>query len=150
MNGKDNFIGYRLPRWSEKVNHLSYADDTILFYSANRKSVRMMMDVLRSYEKVSGQLTNLDKSLFYLHDKVPSVVGQKLRRLTGIGQGSFPFTYLGCSIFYGRKKKEYFEVHIGHGKVRYYQQGEVHIGQTCVTIPTNVSIVCGEPPKRCN
>lgn len=33
----------------------------------------------------------------------------KLRRLTGIGIGSFPFTYLGCLIFYGRQKKIYFE-----------------------------------------
>lgn len=109
LNRKDNFISYGLARWSEKVNHLSYADDTILFCSTNKKSVRIMMEVLRSYEKVSGQLINLAKSFFYLHDKGPIIVGQKLRKWKGIGQGSFPFTYLGCPIFYGGKKKEYFE-----------------------------------------
>lgn len=109
LNGEDNFIRYGLPRWSEKISHMSYADDTILFCSAYKKSVRRMMQVLRSYENILGQLINLTKSFFYLHDKVPTAVGQKLRKWTGIRQGAFPFTYLGCPIFYGRKKKEYFE-----------------------------------------
>lgn len=69
----------------------------------------MMMKVVKDHEKVSGQMINLSKSFFYLHDRVPTQVGQRLRRWTGIGQGTFPFTYLGCPIFYGRKKKEYFE-----------------------------------------
>lgn len=33
----------------------------------------------------------------------------KLRRLTGIKQGNFPFTNLGCPIFYGRKNKTYYK-----------------------------------------
>lgn len=88
---------------------MSYVDDTILFYFANRRPVKLMMGVLRNYEKVSGQLINLSKSFFYLHEKSPISIGQKLRRWTGIRQGSFPFSYLGCPIFYGRKKKVYFE-----------------------------------------
>lgn len=109
LNEDERFIGYGLARWRQRINHLSYADDTILFCSANKRSVKMMMSVLREYERVSGQLINLSKNLLYLHDKVPIQVGQKLRKWTGIGQGSFPFTYLGCPIFYGRKIKENFE-----------------------------------------
>lgn len=44
-----------------------------------------------------------------MHGKTPTAVGQRLRKIIGIGQGSFPFIYLGCPIFYGRKKKTYFE-----------------------------------------
>lgn len=61
LNVEDNFIGYRLPRWSERINHLFYADDTILFYSVDKKSVRRMMQVLRNYENVFGHLINLNK-----------------------------------------------------------------------------------------
>lgn len=32
----------------------------------------------------------------------------RLRKLTGIRQGEFPFIYLGCPIFYGRKRCSYF------------------------------------------
>lgn len=109
LNEEDTFIGYGMPKGSDKINHLSSADDIILFFSANKKLVKMMIEVLRRYENISGQLINLSKSFLYLHEKDFITVGQKLRRWTGIGQGSFPFTYLGCPIFYGRKKKVYFE-----------------------------------------
>lgn len=101
LNEEERFIGYGLARWSQRINHLSYADDTIIFCSANKRSIKMMMSVLREYERVSGQLINLFKSFLYLYDKVPIQVGQKLRKWTGIGQGSFPFIYLGTLYFIG-------------------------------------------------
>jgi len=58
------FKGYGLPKWSPKINHLSYADDTILFCSGDRGSVIKMMKILRDYEDVSGQMVNKAKSFF--------------------------------------------------------------------------------------
>ncbi|KAK4719902.1 hypothetical protein R3W88_018240 [Solanum pinnatisectum] len=92
-----------LPKWSPAINHLSYADDTILFCSGDRTSVVKMMVVLRDYERISGQMVNKSMSSFYLHDKTPLIVAIRMRRLTGIKQGNFPFTYLGCPVYYGRK-----------------------------------------------
>lgn len=68
-----------------------------------------MMNVLRMYGSTSDHLINKSKSSFYLHDKTPLIVAIRLRRLTGIRQGNFPFNYLDCPIFYDRKKKVYFE-----------------------------------------
>lgn len=67
------------------------------------------MGILKEYEKISGQLINLNKSFFYLHDNTPLIVAMRLRRITGIRQGNFPFTYLGCLVFYGRKRNGYYE-----------------------------------------
>lgn len=67
-----------------------------------------MMVVLRSYEKCSGQMINLNKTFFYLHDNIPLIVAIRLRRIMGIKQGSFLFTYLGCPVFYGRMRTCYF------------------------------------------
>lgn len=50
----EEYIGYGLPKWSPKINHLAYADDTILFDSGYRSSVIKMIKILRSYEEVSG------------------------------------------------------------------------------------------------
>lgn len=97
-----------MPKWCPTINHLAYTDDTILFYSGERSLVKKMMNVLREYESISDQLINKAKSSFYLHDKTPLIVAIRLRRLAGIRQGNFPFNYLGCPIFYGRKKKIYF------------------------------------------
>jgi len=104
-----DFIGYGMPKWSPKINHLSYADDTILFCSGNGVSIHKMMKVLREYELESGRMINLEKSLFYLHEKTPVRVCKRIKRLTGIKQGNFPFIYLGCPVFYGKKNKSHFE-----------------------------------------
>lgn len=57
------------------------------------------MELLWKYEKLLGQLINLDKSFFYLHDNTTLIVAIRLRRITGIKQESFSFPYLGCLIF---------------------------------------------------
>ncbi|XP_059285202.1 uncharacterized protein LOC132038567 [Lycium ferocissimum] len=103
------FVEYGMPKGSPRINHLSYADDTILFVSADQYSVKLMMRVLNRYEKVSGQLVNLNKSAFYVHEKVQSGLVSRLKQITGIRQGLFPFTYLGCPIFYSRNKISHYD-----------------------------------------
>lgn len=98
-----------MPKWSLDINHLSYADDTILFCSGERNSVIKMMYVLRKYEEISGHLINKSKSFFYLHEKTHLIYTIKLRKLTCIRQGNFPFIYLGCPVYYGRKRGIHFE-----------------------------------------
>ncbi|KAG5602382.1 hypothetical protein H5410_033752 [Solanum commersonii] len=94
-----------MPKWSPKINHIAHADDTILFGSGDRHSMIQMMKIWRDYETVSGQMINKDKSFFYLHEKTPLIVTIRLR----IRPGNLSFTYLGCPIYYGRKKNSYFE-----------------------------------------
>ncbi|WMV24639.1 hypothetical protein MTR67_018024 [Solanum verrucosum] len=109
LHKDDNFKGYGMPKWSPEINHLSYADDTILFCSGDRVSVIKMMKILKDYEAISGQMINKSKSFFYLHDKTPLIVAIRMRRLTGIRQGNFPFIYLGFPVFYGRNNSCYYE-----------------------------------------
>lgn len=66
LHEESGFRGYGMPKWSPQINHLSYVDDTILFCSGEMKSIRMMMKILRTYEKVSGQMINLSKRFFLL------------------------------------------------------------------------------------
>lgn len=102
LNDDAAFRRFANPKCSKEINHQPYADDTILLCSRHKRSMKKMMEVLRGYEYVSGQLINLTKSYVYLHEKVLIVVCQ---RITCISQGYFPFTNLGCPIFYGRNKK---------------------------------------------
>lgn len=86
-----HYRGYGLSKWSPKINHLAYEADTILFGSPDRSSFIMMMRVIRDYKKVSGQKVNKSKSQFFIHDNTSQVVAIRLRRLTRIRQGNFPF-----------------------------------------------------------
>jgi len=61
------FVGYGMPKWSANLNHLAYAEDTIIFASSHDYSLGNIMVVLQDYEKQSGQKVNKEKSYFYLH-----------------------------------------------------------------------------------
>ncbi|XP_060210740.1 uncharacterized protein LOC132637705 [Lycium barbarum] len=83
---KPRFLEYGMTKWSPRINHLSYVDDTILFVSADQYSVKLMMRVLNRYVKVSGQLVNLNKSAFYVHEKVQSGLVSRLKQTIGISR----------------------------------------------------------------
>ncbi|XP_060183095.1 uncharacterized protein LOC132613053 [Lycium barbarum] len=102
------FKGYGFPKWSPKVNHLAYADDMIIFSSADVFSLQLVMEILKKYEKTSAQKINKEKSAVYMHKNVPGDVSITVEIVTGIGRKYFPFTYLGCPIYHSRRKKDFF------------------------------------------
>uniref|UniRef100_A0A1S4A0A6 Reverse transcriptase domain-containing protein n=1 Tax=Nicotiana tabacum TaxID=4097 RepID=A0A1S4A0A6_TOBAC len=109
LNLNRYFCGFGLPNWSLKINHLAYADDTIIFSSSSAKSLQLLMEVLSAYEAASRQLVNKSKSAIYMHHPARLQVVTKVERITGMRRQEFPFTYLGCPIFYARRKMEYNE-----------------------------------------
>lgn len=42
-----DYKSYELPKWSDKLNYLSYANDTIIFGASNSKFLKLIMGVLR-------------------------------------------------------------------------------------------------------
>ncbi|XP_060182300.1 uncharacterized protein LOC132611964 [Lycium barbarum] len=102
------FRGFGMPRRSLKINHLAYADDMIIFTSDDVMSLQLIMEVLRKYEKTSGQKINKEKSVVYLHHNLTGDIKVTVEVVTGIGRKDFPFTYLGCPIFYSKRRKEYY------------------------------------------
>ncbi|XP_075098963.1 uncharacterized protein LOC142175861 [Nicotiana tabacum] len=62
-----------------------------------------------NYEKISGQMINKDKSSYYMHSKVANGLFQAVGAITGFARAKFPFTYIGCPIFYTRRRKDYYE-----------------------------------------
>ncbi|XP_060212008.1 uncharacterized protein LOC132639585 [Lycium barbarum] len=101
----NEFRSYGMPKWSANLNHLAYADDTIIFSSANARSLELIMEVLQAYEQVSGQLINKGKRSFHVHSKVSNGLIQQVETITGFKRGTFPFTYLGCPVTHSRKRK---------------------------------------------
>nr|XP_009789135.1 PREDICTED: uncharacterized protein LOC104236814 [Nicotiana sylvestris] len=103
------FCDFGMPKWSPKINHLAYADDTIIFSSSDATSLQLIMEVLAAYEAAFGQLINKSKSAVYLHHSASDEVVDKVQRITGIPRQDFPFTYLGCPIFYTRRRMDYYQ-----------------------------------------
>uniref|UniRef100_A0A0V0HYL8 Putative ovule protein n=1 Tax=Solanum chacoense TaxID=4108 RepID=A0A0V0HYL8_SOLCH len=87
------FVGYGMPKWSANLNHLAYADDTIIFSSTQNYSLGKIMTVLQDYEKQSGQKVNKEKSFYYLHQKVAAGISHQVEQCTGMSRDSFPMIF---------------------------------------------------------
>lgn len=102
------FQGFGLPKWSEQINYLSYANDTIIFTKADDTNLRLLMETLCEYESQSGQKINKEKSAFYVYHKAAHDDTQRVEEHTGFHRGEFPLTYLGCPVGYAKKRKTHF------------------------------------------
>lgn len=91
-------------RRGPQVNHLAFADDIILFSSGRKKTTKLLMNTLATYEATSGQLVNKAKSYFLLAPGVMDNMGSGIVRWIGMQQRSFPIKYLGCPLFVVRER----------------------------------------------
>ncbi|XP_070034487.1 uncharacterized protein [Nicotiana tomentosiformis] len=69
---------------------------------------KKIIEVLANYQHTSGQLINKAKSSYYMHANVARDLVNTVGTITGFSKGEFPFSYLGCPIFYTRRRKEYY------------------------------------------
>lgn len=63
------FQRYEIPKWSKQINHLVYADDTIIFVKAYNTILELLMQTLKEYKEQSGQKINKEKRAFYVYHK---------------------------------------------------------------------------------
>lgn len=87
-----------MPKWSPQINYLAYDDDIILFGSGDKYFIIQMIKIISKYEEVSSQMVNKGKTLFYVHDKSLLVLFIRLRKITRLRIGNFPFNYLRCPV----------------------------------------------------
>ncbi|KAL0297129.1 UNVERIFIED_CONTAM: LINE-1 retrotransposable element O protein [Sesamum radiatum] len=86
------------------INHLSYADDIIIFLNASRRSIRKLVDFLGDYQKISRQQINCNKSSFIVSNRCPSLIHQRIHKMTSFSFKPLPVTYLGSPLYKGNKK----------------------------------------------
>ncbi|XP_031096877.1 uncharacterized protein LOC116001124 [Ipomoea triloba] len=103
-----NGAGFTQARGGPEINHLSFADDMIVFTTGKGSELRKIMRALEKYESVSGQLVNKSKSGFFMHKNVSNEEVGRVRAITKYQHKLFPFTYLGCPVYRDRKRVDLF------------------------------------------
>lgn len=69
LHNAAGFKGFYMNHNGPKINHLSFADDTILFCNGSKRSMELVvLETLSTYEDVSGQLINKEKRCFAMAD----------------------------------------------------------------------------------
>ncbi|XP_070018326.1 uncharacterized protein [Nicotiana sylvestris] len=56
-----NYKNFSMNRHVPIINHLAFADDTIIFSSGNKASLHLILNTLATYERDSGQLINREQ-----------------------------------------------------------------------------------------
>ncbi|KAK6782013.1 hypothetical protein RDI58_019809 [Solanum bulbocastanum] len=102
------YRGFNMEHRGPQINHLSFADDVIIFTSTDRQSLQLIMKTLREYESASGQLINKEKSQFMIPDNTSQNIRDIIQEVTGFSKKDSPISYLGCPLYIGRQRIIYY------------------------------------------
>jgi hypothetical protein len=148
--------GIRASPRSPWINHLLFADDSLIFMKANEQSAFRLNDILRIYGDCSGQCVNKEKSSIYFSPNTSQEIRQTLKLTMGIAVEAFSERYLGLPTAVGRITSGTFD-HLGeriHTKLQGVSERmvscagrEVFLKSVIQSIPT-FSMCCFQLTKK--
>lgn len=99
LHSDPEFIPFHMNQRCPEINHLAYTNDIVIFSVGSNKSVRLIMQQVSNYKRASRQNVNGDKSFFLTNPKARAQRINNMRVATGFMEKSFPFNFLGCSLY---------------------------------------------------
>lgn len=90
------------------ITHLLFADDSFLFFKANKEETKAIKDLLNKYELNSGQSVNYQKSGVFFSSNVRLDKQRELVEMLGVSKATDDSRYLGLPSLIGRSKKRVF------------------------------------------
>lgn len=90
------------------VTYLLFADDSFLFFRASRGEAEIVKGLLNTYETLSGQSVNFQKSGIHFSSNVHQRVRTELSNILGVSNNLHDSKYIGLPSLVGRSKKKVF------------------------------------------
>jgi hypothetical protein len=91
------------------MNHLLFADDSLLFVKANDEGAREVMELLDKYCNASGHRVNLDKSSVFFSKGCPEGRRQSVKNILNVPNETLNEKYLGTPSDIGRSTNGAFK-----------------------------------------
>ena len=91
------------------VNHLLFADDSLLFFRASVNGAKEVSNLLDTYCMASGQRINRDKSSIFFSKGCPKIVKTAVKGHLHVPNESLSDKYLGLPTDVGNSKKGTFK-----------------------------------------
>ncbi|XP_057452127.1 uncharacterized protein LOC130743933 [Lotus japonicus] len=100
--------GIKIARNAPVISHLLFVDDSILFGRATVQEAECLKEILVTYERASGQVVNLDKSMLSVSRNVQQTSFDELKQLLGVKAVESYDKYLGLPTIIGKSKRQIF------------------------------------------
>jgi hypothetical protein len=91
------------------VNHLLFADDSLLFFKASSEGASKVKEVLQKYCLASGQRINMDKSPIFFSKGCPAVLKESIKNTLEVQRETLNEKYLGLPSNVGKSKSGAFK-----------------------------------------
>lgn len=104
-----SLTGVRVATGSPYINHLLFADDTMFFIKADKRSRQTLRAILQRYEAASGQMINTEKSSITFSRKTPASLKEAVKNDLQIQKEGGTGKYLGLPEHFGRRKRDMFD-----------------------------------------
>jgi len=101
--------GVQICPGAPSINHLFFADDSLIIMRATSESATRLQEILDVYEKQSGQKINRDKSSAFFSKKTSNHNKQQVLQVLGICTETQNERYLGLPVHLGAAKSKEFE-----------------------------------------
>lgn len=96
--------GCKISSYAPTITHLLFADDSFLFFKANKNEAHL----LNSYEMMSGQAVNYQKSGTFFNANVRRDKQQEIRDILAVNNNIRDSHYLGLPSLVGKSKRRVF------------------------------------------
>lgn len=97
-----------MSRRAPSVNHLFFADDSLVLIQANAANATELRRILHEYEMVSGQVINHDKSSILFSPNTEPQVRNVVKQVLSIERETMSERYLGLPVSVGKARKKTF------------------------------------------
>jgi hypothetical protein len=101
--------GVPTSRRGPRINHLFFADDSLIFCKANLLHWRRLTAILRTYEVASGQKLNQEKTSIFFSRNTSEIRRQEILEVSGIPVTQRYDKYLGLPALVGKSRTQAFK-----------------------------------------
>jgi hypothetical protein len=102
LKGENGVQGIQIVQTAPKINHLLFADDSLLFFKATTSEARMVQDSISKYCNASGQKVNLAKSSIFFSKGCRQITRNEIKSILHMENESLNEKYLGLPTEVGR------------------------------------------------